>query len=131
MKDFTGHLEISKITHGYWTEGDILFLKAQGFVYQNLTGREGVASIIELLRKCKKRKLLLDYEHGFSGEILELDDRPNLYKELGTPLDIKVAFYAKSTGLDITYFNRVLKESDYNMEWFNDHGKALKWLESA
>ena len=93
MNDNMGQAEISKIIHDYWIDGDILFLKARGFVYQNLTGREGVRRIIELLNSFKKRKLLLDYGNGFSGEILELDDRPDLYRELKVPLDVKVAFY--------------------------------------
>jgi len=117
----------------YLEEDGIVFVKTQG--YSTWKPHQKLAKeAIELGRKKGVHKFLVDHRDMVLGlSVLEIDDLPKMFKEIGLrPEDKTAILYDPSAPLssEYTFLENVARLSSLRFKVFSDKDKAIAWLKS-
>jgi hypothetical protein len=105
------------------------------FITSGLADKDGSQSMAKLiaatLRKHKMRKVLVDHRkiEKVSGSVIEIYERPRLFKIIGVILGIKIAEIINPAHYDhFKFLETVCVNQGYKFSIFYDRAAALEWL---
>jgi hypothetical protein len=118
-----------------WT---IKYLKKDGIVHAKITGvvtwgenKNMSEEIFSFGRKRDTRRYLLEhprFEHKLS--VLQIDDLPKLFKELGFGTEDKLAFLVNQSSKELKFLEDVSRLASLQVKHFTEFEKAQSWLKS-
>jgi hypothetical protein len=91
-------------------------------------------TIAETMRHNRFTKVLIDHRNieKVTGEIIDIYDRPKLFKIIGVILGIKIAEIINQDHLEhFKFFETVCVNQGYKFSFFFDKTNALQWLIGA
>ena len=88
-------------------------------------------AIAETMRQNKITKALIDHSHvdSVSGHVVDVYQRPKIFKLIGVILGIKIAEIIKPEHrAHFKFFETVCLNQGYNLSVFHDRDSAMNWL---
>jgi hypothetical protein len=100
-------------------------------VLDNESSMDMARTIAETMRHHRVTKAIIDHRNVtyVSGKVIEVYERPKLFRLLGIILGIKIAEIIKPEDLEhFKFLETVCLNSGYKFSVFYDRIKALEWL---
>ena len=118
----------------YYLEQDgLVFAKTSGFINWEKNKRLS-EEVLSTGRKHGAGRFLIDHRDGVLNlSILEIDDVPKMFKEIGLCPADKMAILCKpdsSHGSEFVFFQNVSQLASLQVKIFTDKEHALDWLKS-
>ena len=122
-------------------EWSVYYLEEDGLVFAKISGlinwdknKELSEEILSTGRKYGSSRFLIDHRDGtLSLSILEIDDIPKMFKEIGLcPSDKMAILYNadSSHSSEFVFFQNVSQLASLQVKIFTDKEQALYWLKS-